>query len=39
MKGLVGFLMRYADEIPISKDKEYMNRQNKEKENSSENNT
>ena len=26
MKGLVGFLMRYADEIPISKDKEYMNR-------------
>ena len=26
MKGLVGFLMRYADEIPISKDKDYMNR-------------
>lgn len=26
MKGILGFLMRYADEIPISKDKDYMNR-------------
>ena len=26
MKGFLGFLMRYADEIPVSKDKDYMER-------------
>lgn len=26
MKGIIGFLMRYADEIPISKDREYMDK-------------